>query len=159
MHFQEAPEGRGRFIELCRKAGLKITPQRCSVYEHFVRLKTHPTAEDIYRAVRKEHPNISYDTVHRTLLTFAEIGLAEIVHTKGGARRFDPVLDGHHHFQCVACGDITDFSSKACDDLKIPEGIRRRHTVFTKKVVLSGLCRECRESKGSAGKSDKYSQY
>ena len=141
-----------RFMACCKNSGLKITPQRCSVYKHLLRSKSHPTAEETFQAVRKEYPNISYDTVNRTLLTFAQIGLADIVQTKGGARRFDLASDEHHHFQCLECGTIIDFSDRDYDDLKIPASIRRRHEVFTKRVVLSGLCRECRKSKGTAGK-------
>ncbi len=142
-----------RLIAFCKKSALKITPQRCSVYKHLLRSKSHPTAEETFQAIRKEYPNISYDTVNRTLLTFAEIGLADIVQTKGGARRFDLASDEHHHFQCLECGTIIDFSDKDYDNLKVPEGILKRHTVYTKRVVLSGLCRECRKSKGPADKT------
>ena len=152
MHLKAASKQLDRFIVHCKKSGLKITPQRCSVYKHLLRSKSHPTAEETYQVVKKEYPNISYDTVNRTLLTLAEIGLADIVQTKGGGRRFDLASDEHHHFQCLECGKIIDFSDRHYDDLKVPESIRKRHTVFTKRVVLSGLCRECRNSKGATAK-------
>ncbi len=152
------PDRAEPFLESCRKAGLRITPQRRSVYTHLLRSKTHPTADEIFRSIRDEHPNISYDTVNRALLKFAEIGLADIVQTKGGARRFDPVMDGHHHFQCVDCGIIVDFSDKAYEKLGVPENIRKRFTVYAKRVVLSGLCPECRSSTGRTEKSRQFNQ-
>jgi rubrerythrin len=69
----------------------------------------HPTAEDIYREVRKEMPAISLDTVNRTLLTLAEIGAAFIVEGTGQPRRFDGGLEDHQHFLCIKCGKVIDF--------------------------------------------------
>jgi len=136
-----------QFSELCKKSGLKITPQRCAVYGHLMTSRNHPTAVEVYRTVRGRFPNISYDTVNRTLLTFAEIGLVDILQTKGGPRRFDPVMDNHHHFYCVDCGKIIDFTSQHYEDLKIPDRIRAECTVFTQRVVLNGLCPRCRKKK------------
>jgi Fur family peroxide stress response transcriptional regulator len=138
-----------QFIEHCKKSGLRITPQRCAVYKELMKSKKHPTADEMFQTVKKEFPNISYDTVNRTLLTFAEIGLVDVVSTKGGPRRFDPVMDNHHHFHCVNCGKIIDFYSEQYNDLQIPKNIQDDFTVFTKRVVLNGLCKQCRKKRDS----------
>jgi Fur family peroxide stress response transcriptional regulator len=135
------------FIAMCKRFDLKITPQRCAIYKELMQAKNHPTADGMYHAVKKEFPNISYDTVNRTLLTFAEIGLVDVVPTKAGARRFDPVTDQHHHFHCVRCGKIVDFNSDEFDNLGIPDHIQDEFEVYTKMVVLNGLCDECRKRK------------
>ena len=64
------------FERKCRKAGLKVTPQRSVVYKVLVRYEEHPSTEMVYRRARKILPNISLDTVNRTLLTLSEIGAA-----------------------------------------------------------------------------------
>jgi Fur family peroxide stress response transcriptional regulator len=87
--------------------------------------------------------------VNRTLLTFAEIGLVDVVSTKGGPRRFDPVMDNHHHFHCVNCGKIIDFYSDHYSNLQIPQNIKDDFTVFTQRVVLNGLCKQCRKRRDS----------
>ena len=135
------------FIDHCKKFGLKITPQRCAVYKKLMQSNDHPTAEQMYQYVKKDFPNISFDTVNRTLLTFAEIGLVEVVQTKGASRRFDAILDSHHHFNCVNCGKIIDFDHEEFDSLKVPEHLQNECTVFAKRVVLTGLCRECRKKR------------
>ena len=132
-----------QFIKHAKNLGLKITPQRCAVYRIVSQSKDHPTADQVFHNVKTEFPNISYDTVNRTLLTFAEIGLVDVVQTQGGPRRFDPVKDEHHHFLCIKCGEIIDFYSDDYDDLKIPENIQKKFNVYNKRVVLSGLCRKC----------------
>jgi Fur family peroxide stress response transcriptional regulator len=136
------------FIELCKKFDLKITPQRCAIYKELARAKNHPTADEMFHIVKKEFPNISYDTVNRTLLTFAEIGLVDVVPTKGGPRRFDPDMDSHHHFHCIRCGEIMDFYSDEFDNLEIPDRLRDDFEVYTKRVVLNGICHKCRKKMG-----------
>ncbi|UCE42398.1 MAG: transcriptional repressor [Candidatus Aminicenantes bacterium] len=136
------------FIELCKKFDLKITPQRCAIYKELTQAKNHPTADEMFTIVKKEFPNISYDTVNRTLLTFAEIGLVDVILTKGGPRRFDPDMENHHHFHCIHCGKIVDFYSDEFDNLGIPDHIQDDFTVYTKRVVLNGVCQKCRKKKG-----------
>jgi len=128
-----------KFVKHAKNFGLKITPQRCAVYRIVSQSKVHPTADQVFHEVKSEFPNISYDTVNRTLLTFSEIGLVDVVQTQGGPRRFDPVMDEHHHFHCLNCGKIIDFYDENYDSLKIPENIKKEFTVLSKKVVLSGL--------------------
>jgi len=138
-----------QFMERCKKCGLRITPQRCAVFKELLKSKKHPTADEMFQKVKQEFPNISYDTVNRTLLTFAEIGLVDVVSTKGGPRRFDPVMDNHHHFHCVNCGKIIDFYSEQYSNLQIPQNIKDDFTVFTQRVVLNGLCKQCRKRRDS----------
>lgn len=138
-----------QFVEHCKRFGLRITPQRCAVYKELLKSRKHPTADEMFQTIKKEFSNISYDTVNRTLLTFAEIGLVDVVSTKGGPRRFDPVMDNHHHFHCVNCGKIIDFYSEQCSNLQIPSNIKNDFTVFTKRVVLNGLCKQCRKRRDS----------
>jgi Fur family peroxide stress response transcriptional regulator len=142
---------REHFLDRCKKYRLKITPQRCAIYDELVGSKNHPTAEQMYEMVKKEFPNVSYDTVNRTLLTFAKIGLVEIVQSKGAPRRFDAILENHHHFSCVRCGKIIDLDLEEYDRLKIPDHIRNEFTVFVKRVVLTGLCRDCRGHEKESG--------
>jgi Fur family peroxide stress response transcriptional regulator len=136
------------FLELCKKFDLKITPQRCAIYKRLMRAKNHPTADQMFHVVKKEFPNISYDTVNRTLLTFAEIGLVDVIPTEGVPRRFDPDMDKHHHFHCIQCGEIVDFTSDEFDKLGIPDFIQEGFTVYSKRVVLNGVCPNCRKKKG-----------
>ena len=132
------------FRELFRLRSLRITPQRIAVYRELVRSPDHPSADTLYRAVRKHHPHISYDTVNRTLHTFVSLGLADIAEGMGGVRRYDGDLRPHHHFLCRRCGRIFDFQSPDLDDTPIPAELRNRFDVTSRRVVLSGICRECR---------------
>jgi Fur family peroxide stress response transcriptional regulator len=128
-----------------KENGLKITPQRTAIFRELLNAKDHPTADDIHKRIARKIPNISFDTVNRTLLTFSKIGLIKVVEGYGQAKRYDPDLGIHHHFRCIRCGRIIDFQNKDYDDIAVPAEINKRFTVTSKKVVLEGLCDECRK--------------
>ena len=50
------------------------TIQRMLVLETVNKLQCHATADEIYRAIVKDHPNISRATVYRNLNSLSESG-------------------------------------------------------------------------------------
>ncbi len=133
-----------QFYRSCEENNLKITPQRIAIYRGLKGAKDHPSADTIYKKVRKTLPNISFDTVYRTLVTFSKIGLIHIVEGYGDSKRFDPNLDTHHHTRCVRCNTIGDFHYPSYDDIKVPREICDGFTIKNVKVVVEGVCERCR---------------
>ncbi len=131
------------FEAKCHKVSLKITPQRMAIYRILVASKEHPSAERVYQQVRKELPNISFDTVNRTLLTLNEIGAAFVVEGSGDAKRFDGNLEAHQHFKCIKCKRIIDFHYKSFDNIRVPKTLSKRFTVSRKTVYFEGICDLC----------------
>lgn len=132
------------FYQRSKEHRLKITPQRTAIYEELLKAKDHPTADVIYKRIVKKIPNISFDTVNRTLLTFSKVGIVNVVEGYGQPKRYDPDIDIHHHFRCIKCNNIIDFYNKKYDDIKVPEEMSKKFTVINKKVVLEGFCNKCR---------------
>jgi Fur family peroxide stress response transcriptional regulator len=131
------------FRDKCRANELSITPQRVAIYTEMTKSKKHPSAEDVFEKVRKVFPDISLDTVYRTLSTFAEIGIINVVEGYGEARRYDPDLTAHHHFRCRKCNKIVDFHDEGYDKLQVPKMFHKGYDVKNVKVVLEGLCNKC----------------
>lgn len=134
------------FQARCRETGLKVTPQRMAVYKALVETTEHPSAEVVFRRVRRTFPSISLDTVNRTLLTLNEMGAAFVVEGSGDAKRFDADLSAHQHFKCIKCRRIIDFHYEPYDRIEIPENLASRFTVLRKTVYLEGLCNQCEEA-------------
>ena len=134
------------FIETCKAHHLKITPQRMAIYRELAHSTEHPTVDAMFQTIKKEFPNISYDTVSRTMLTFAEVGMVDLVEVYGGAKRFDPNVTVHHHLHCISCGKILDFHNDQYNNLDIPAGVRQHFRVLTSRVVLKGICEQCSKS-------------
>ena len=132
-----------RLRDCCRRHGLRVTPQREAIYKELYGSRRHPTAEQMHARIQRRYSSISLDTVNRTLLTFAKIGLVDIVEGYGSPRRYDPNRGSHHHAHCIKCGAILDFESPELDKLKVPAAVRREFKVLNRRVVFSGLCAKC----------------
>lgn len=131
------------FRDRCKRHNLNVTPQRVAIYEELIKSKDHPDSEDIFERVRSVFPNISLDTVYRTLSKFAEIGVVNLVEGYGEAKRYDPDTNKHHHFRCQKCNKIVDFYDEGYDNLGIPAALQKKFSVTNVKVVLEGICNEC----------------
>ena len=123
---------------------MKVTPQREAVWEVLAASKEHPSAEMVYRQVRERLPNISFDTVNRTLHTFSEAGLAAVVEGSGEARRYDADMQGHQHFRCVKCRRVIDFHHDGFDNMPVPAELAERFTILRTSVYVEGICDRCR---------------
>ncbi len=129
--------------EKLKNYGFRITPQRLKIFNCLVESDSHPTAEIIYKKVRKEFPNISFDTVNRTLLCLVNKGLVKIVEGGYGARHFDANLKKHYHFRCLHCKKIIDFECPEYDKIKVPENVKKKFKVLRQNIVLEGICPAC----------------
>ncbi len=132
------------FILLCKKNNLKITPQRSLIYKELMASKNHPSAEILYKKVKRIFPTISLDTVYRTLLTFSKIGIADILTLPGEPKRFDGDKKRHYHFRCMKCNDIIDINDSSYV-IKIPESISRKFDILDSKIIFEGICDKCKK--------------
>lgn len=137
---------RERFEQQCKEQGMKLTPQRLIIYDALIDTAEHPTVDMIYARVRQTFPTISLDTVHRTLVTFCEMGVASMVDGTGSPKRFEGNLALHHHARCVRCGKIVDFYNQDYDDLAAPPEIQQEFFILKKTVHIEGICSVCRQS-------------
>src|SRR5260370_22127337 len=96
------------FVARCRTAGIAATPQRLAIFRRLAATDSHPSAEELHAAVRREMPTLSLATVYKTLDTLAAIGDVRPVSRLGPRGRWDANLAPHHHLVCIACGAVTD---------------------------------------------------
>lgn len=68
----------------------------------------HPTAADIFAAVRPTLPTLSFGTVYRVLHGLAEDGEILEVPQSAGPTRYDGNTTFHHHVICSECGAVGD---------------------------------------------------
>jgi Fur family transcriptional regulator, peroxide stress response regulator len=97
--------------------GLKVTPQRIAILEAIIKLKNHPTAENVIDYIRINHPNIATATVYKVLDTLVAIGLIEKVKTERDVMRYDAVIESHHHLYCSDSDRIEDFVDPELNDI------------------------------------------
>lgn len=95
-------------------AGLRSTPQRLAVYDQLAAMDGHPTAEQVFRAVRPRLPRISLATVYKALEALTAVGAVDRLNPEaaGGPTRYDARGDRHYHFRCLRTGAIHDLPTQ-----------------------------------------------
>ncbi|MEQ9459769.1 MAG: transcriptional repressor [Phycisphaeraceae bacterium] len=92
--------------------GMRCTHQRAVVYSTLASSSEHPTAEEIYRLVLADHPdlNVSMATVYNTLEALCSFGLARKYPGLGrnGSARYDADCWCHPHLRDHDTGRIVD---------------------------------------------------
>jgi Fur family transcriptional regulator, peroxide stress response regulator len=100
--------------QLLDAAGLRCTPQRLAVYDHLCVADYHPTAEEVYQAVRARIPRISLATVYKALEALVAVGVAAKLSGGTGttSARYDARRDLHYHFRCLRSGTVHDLPTR-----------------------------------------------
>ena len=94
-----------------RPKAMRNTSQRKAVLVALGDLHgTHPTASEIYGAIKVRSFQIGLATVYRTLDAMVERGDVAAVRT-GNAVRYDLTHHHHHHVICHVCGKVTDIDA------------------------------------------------
>ena len=89
-------------------AGLRFTRQRSAVFAYVHSVDSHPTAEQVYAAVRRLQPHIGLATVYKALEVLVSARLAAKLSTADGPARYDCRKGNHYHFRCLKTGRVHD---------------------------------------------------
>ena len=133
------------FVEHCKAARMKVTPQRLLIFRALMRDTSHPSPDQIYRRIKRSHPTISHATVYTTLEAFARHGIIARLTPLHDTVRFDPMTEPHHHLVCVSCKEVSNLHEPAFDALTIPDNVRRHNTVLGHSVFVNVICPACRK--------------
>ncbi len=129
-----------------------MTYQRKIILEELKKLRTHPTADELYMTVKKRIPKISISTVYRSLEAFSECGLIKKMEPVEIQKRFDSTTEHHYHIRCVKCGRLDDLPNnmpRMENEIDNLEEIIERfsgYKVMEYSLEFSGICPECRKS-------------
>jgi Fe2+ or Zn2+ uptake regulation protein len=92
------------------QAGWRCTRQREAVFVHLRSVEGHPTAEQVFAAVRHDIPHISLATVYKALEALVDAGLATRIAGESGPARYDGRPEAHYHLRCQHTGEVRDLS-------------------------------------------------
>ncbi|GAB4388847.1 MAG: transcriptional repressor [Thermodesulfovibrionales bacterium] len=132
-------------MQRLRQEGFKLTPQRLAILRWLEGNTSHPSAEDVYRAVRKQHPTMSFATVYNTLEALHRRGRLLELTIDPDRRRYDPDTSDHHHLICVACRQVVDV--KADFRIEVPGDLDGGYEITGSHVEFHGLCPRCKTQK------------
>jgi len=136
-------------LQKLKMSGIRMTPQRQAILTFLLESMSHPSADEIYRSLEPNFPNMSVATVYNNLKVFVEAGLVRELTYGDGASRFDADMSDHYHVICDKCGTIVDFEHPPLTHIeqKVEE-----HTGFAVKghrMEIYGTCPDCLAKKSS----------
>jgi Fur family peroxide stress response transcriptional regulator len=124
-----------------------MTAQREALLRLLSQTRTHPTADELFRKVRRQLPSVSHATVYRNLQELVRARLIATLERAGGPVQYDANPDDHHHFICTGCGRVTDIYLKG-----VGYAIDRKRSnlaparIDRAELQLHGLCAACARS-------------
>lgn len=123
---------------------LRHTRQRQVILEELRKLKTHPTAAELYDVTKRLLPRLSLGTIYRNLEVLARNGLVLKLEMSGKEARFDGDIQPHLHVRCVACGRVADIFDVAMDSIAPQFKTLNGYEILGFRMEYVGLCPECR---------------
>jgi Fur family transcriptional regulator, ferric uptake regulator len=140
-------------VELLRRRGLRMTPQRRAIVAAIMRTQGHISPTSLTRTVQGEIPGVNASTIYRTLTLLEEAGVLAHAHLEGGAEYHRAEDAGHVHLECARCGTEDELSLEETDAL---QRLIEQHRGFVPDLAhfaISGLCADCaRGTPTSAGR-------
>jgi Fe2+ or Zn2+ uptake regulation protein len=122
----------------------RMTAQKSFIFGYLKSVKTHPSAETVYKEVRKKLPTISQGTVYRVLNNFRDKGKLQTIETKD-IIHFDADISDHAHFICEKCGSVFDVISE-CSKCGILKNKKTKVGKINKyQIKFYGICKKCRK--------------
>lgn len=127
--------------EYLKSCGVRPSLQRLAIYKYVAEHPTHPTADEIYEALKDQIPTLSKTTVYNTMKLFVSSGVVDEVFIDRTSERFDGNTVLHAHFMCEDCGRIYDSEITDLPTVSsyAPEGSELRRT----QLLYYGICTDC----------------
>ena len=121
----------------------RVTCQKKVILDYLRSTKSHPTAKDIYLAVKRTLPQISLATVYRNLKILSQ--KKEILEIESEVSHYDGDISFHAHFICQNCNRIFDIFD-LCQNCKI---VKKRKIKYGQingyNLIFYGLCQKCQK--------------
>lgn len=134
---------------MLKEQNFRMTRQRKVILEELKKVKTHPSADEIYTIVRRRLPRISLGTVYRNLEILAGLGEIQKLELGGAQKRFDGNPQPHYHLRCLYCNWIVDVPAPPFKSIK---NIEKELSGLTDYKILGhrlefiGICPGCSAS-------------
>ena len=123
--------------------GIKPSVQRIEIMHYLMTHFTHPTVEEVYKALLPKIPTLSRTTVYNTLRMFSEHNAAQMITINEHRVCYDGDVSLHAHFICKCCRKVYDIFDEVSDVVNRKE--LAGHQIDDVQLYYKGVCKECRE--------------
>lgn len=135
--------------EACKANGMRVTPQRIAIFKEVAQSCEHPDVETVYEAVKIKMPNVSMDTVYRTMASLEELGMIFRVDNQLPKARFDADKTPHHHFICTECNEVYDIFLEDGEKTTLTNNAKKFGLIKDVNVQIRGICNKCLKNRNN----------
>ncbi len=122
----------------CRKS-----EQRRVILEELRKTESHPTAKQLYQAVKKRLPDIGIATIYRNLDHLEKTNQIIRIRSKENETRYDGKIRKHCHLICRDCNHIIDLMDVDKIIIKSKELKHSNFTIDPNYAEIFGVCQSC----------------
>ncbi|MBV9120194.1 MAG: transcriptional repressor [Chloroflexi bacterium] len=127
----------------------RLTPQRQAILEVIQASDNHPTAAQIFAAVKEKQPRVAFGTVYKALDLLSRTGQILQLEFGDAASRYDRRTDRHDHAICTGCGRLVDIDVHLPKHLAGEASRASGFNISQHTTHFFGLCPACQDQ-GSA---------
>ncbi len=115
------------------------------ILEELRKVRTHPSADEVYLRVRKKIPRISLGTIYRNLELLSESGQILKLDTAGTQKRYDGFVHNHYHVRCIRCGRVEDVEMEPLEPVDQACLRIENYREVQYHLEFSGVCVSCQK--------------
>lgn len=143
---------------MIKEQNLRTTRQRRIILEELRKLRSHPSADEVYDVVRKRLPRISLGTVYRNLEILSELGEIQKLELSGTLKRFDWNTSKHYHIRCINCDRVDDAPIGFMKNVEDSLNGATDYKIMDHRLEFLGLCPVCMDKAIERDTLDKTSE-
>jgi Fur family transcriptional regulator, ferric uptake regulator len=126
----------------------RATAQGAAVREALLDEGGFRSAQEVYARLRSAGNSVGLSTVYRHLQSFADQGLADVIHTPDGETTYrfcgrSERRAHHHHLVCRGCGRAEEIEGRGLERWAATTAAKYGFTDVDHTVELFGLCAAC----------------
>jgi Fur family peroxide stress response transcriptional regulator len=124
-------------------SGRRLTRQRRVIIEYLAGRHDHPSARQIFAALRAGETPMSLATVYNTLTALVELGFIKEIEFEADNNRYDTNVSPHINLVCSVCGSIADIDRTppvSADEIQAVFGFETTDI----RMEYHGICESCR---------------
>ena len=136
------------FLEKLRESGLRVTPQRETLFKVFAESLGEPTTvQDLWTKTREFDSSIGIATVYRTINLLGEMGLLNVLYLNEGEFRLEmPKQKLSLTAFCRHCGNLFPLSGGEEKKALLEKWLADSGLeLLPQSLSIAGLCGECRK--------------
>ncbi len=132
------------FETLLREAGLKATPGRIALLEHFRHSSKPETIKEVHRAIKEKLDQVS---IYRAVEVLVQKGILRRVDLRHPHAHFEMNLGRahHHHIACTVCGFVEDVENCETEGIEYQAIQSSKHFkgIDSHALEFYGVCLSC----------------